>query len=923
MGLTKQYLRYAAAGVFGVVGSSRANVVLFEYQGTAGRLAAVAACEHVFIWDLKTGDKVLTLEGDQHEATVLARSPNKRHLAVGYANGAIKLFNLSTGQAEVAFSGHKSAVTALNYDKSGMRLVSGSSDTEIILWDIVNESGLYRLRGHKGMITQARFLSTKNVLITSSKDTFIKFWDLDTEHCFRTLVGHKTEVWDFVVDGEENLLVTGSGDSEIRTWKLLYDVEAPAENPKRARLGSDDEDDDDEDVSDESSSMISCSLLGSVLRQGKDRVFSMTTDQDGQYLGCHGKDNQIEIFRINTEQEAKKHQQKKLKKVRKRQQEDTELMDGKLKCEDFLRRIATVKCTSKVRAIACITDSEVLKFVGLMVNNSLETCSVDVKQKEVISQNKLSMPGHRSDVRTVAFSSDNTAIMSGSGEEVKVWNRATLQCIRTLRCDYALTCLFAPGDRHVVIGTQSGKLQIFDIAAAAMLEAVEAHTGAVWSVSMAPDKKGLISGSADHTVKFWDFELVTDEEFSSSTKRLTLIHTRTLKMAEDVLCVKYSPDKRLIAVSLLDNTVKVFFADTLKFFLSLYGHKLPVLCMDISSDSNLIITGSADRNIKLWGLDFGDCHKSIFAHDDSIMCLQFIPKTHMFFSGGKDRKVKQWNGDNYDHIITLEGHKGELWCLAVSPSGNFVVTGSHDKSLRLWEKTQEPLVLEEEREMEREKEYEKSAEGGETVIAGETAGETARAGKKTIETVKSAERIMEALELYKIETQKLAKHAEDCKAAGRTLPPPVPDPMMQAFNVTTPLAYVLMVLRKVKSSELEEALLVLPISYIWTLLPILEELLRMRQEVELVSRCLLFLLKIHQGHITSSHTGLPLLENLATTTDQVISGVRDTVGYNLAGLRFLKQQLESKEEMFFLDATKRRADKRKKAKKAAILTLKL
>ena len=53
-----------------------------------------------------------------------------------------------------------------------------------------------------------------------------------------------------------------------------------------------------------------------------------------------------------------------------------------------------------------------------------------------------------------------------------------------------------------------------------------------------------------------------------------------------------------------------------QFFLSLYGHKLPVLCLDISSDSKLLVSGSADRNVKIWGLDFGDCHKSIFAHDD-------------------------------------------------------------------------------------------------------------------------------------------------------------------------------------------------------------------------------------------------------------------------------------------------------------------
>lgn len=43
----------------------------------------------------------------------------------------------------------------------------------------------------------------------------------------------------------------------------------------------------------------------------------------------------------------------------------------------------------------------------------------------------------------------------------------------------------------------------------------------------------------------------------------------------------------------------MYYLDTFKFFLSLYGHKLPVLCMDISSDSTLLISGSADKNIKV------------------------------------------------------------------------------------------------------------------------------------------------------------------------------------------------------------------------------------------------------------------------------------------------------------------------------------
>lgn len=41
-------------------------------------------------------------------------------------------------------------------------------------------------------------------------------------------------------------------------------------------------------------------------------------------------------------------------------------------------------------------------------------------------------------------------------------------------------------------------------------------------------------------------------------------HKRTLQLEEDVLCVKFSPDHRLLAVSLLDSTVKLFYTDTLK-----------------------------------------------------------------------------------------------------------------------------------------------------------------------------------------------------------------------------------------------------------------------------------------------------------------------------------------------------------------------
>lgn len=59
MGLTKQYLRYVPSAVFGVIGSPKANIAYVTIRGgEKGRFVAVAACEHVFIWDVRKAEKV-------------------------------------------------------------------------------------------------------------------------------------------------------------------------------------------------------------------------------------------------------------------------------------------------------------------------------------------------------------------------------------------------------------------------------------------------------------------------------------------------------------------------------------------------------------------------------------------------------------------------------------------------------------------------------------------------------------------------------------------------------------------------------------------------------------------------------------------------------------------------------------------------
>ncbi|KAM7318199.1 hypothetical protein ACRRTK_022936 [Alexandromys fortis] len=775
MGLTKQYLRYVPSAVFGLIGSQKGNIVFVTLRGEKGRYVAVPACEHVFIWDLRKGEK----------------------------------------------------------------------DTDVIIWDVINESGLYRLKGHKDAVTHALFLRERNLLVTSGKDTMVKWWDLDNQHCFKTMVGHRTEVWGLVLVSEEKRLITGAADSELRAWDIAYlqEIDDPEEpEPKKIKEGLRTQDTPEAedgaleaDEASEEDRILSCRKAGSIMREGRDRVVSLAVDKTGRILACHGNDSVLEVFCILSKAEVQKKMDKKLKKARKKAKLNTDSGEEdpetsvSVTLQDEIHRVANIKTSSKIKS--------------------------------------------------------------------------TLQCIRTMPCEYALCSFFVPGDRQVVIGTKTGNLQLFDLASGNLLETVAAHDGALWSMSLSPDQRGFVTGGADKTVKFWDFELVTDK--NSAQKRLSVKHTRTLQLDEDVLCVSYSPNQKLLAVSLLDCTVKVFYVDTLK-------------------DGALIATGSADRNVKIWGLDFGDCHRSLFAHDDSVMHLRFVPKSHLFFTAGKDRKIKQWDADKFEHIQTLEGHHQEIWCLAVSPSGDYVVSASHDKSLRLWERTREPLILEEEREMQREAEYEESvAKEDQPAVPGETQGDSYFAGKKTIETVKAAERIMEAIELYREETAKIKEHRAICRAAGKEVPLPV-NPILMAYGNISPSAYVLEVIKGVKSSELEEALLVLPFSYVPDILSLLNEFIQMGTDIELLCRCLFFLLRIHFGQITSNQMLVPVIEKLKETTISKVRQVQDVIGFNMAGLDYLKRECEAKSEVtFFAEATGLLEEKKRKRRnrRKMILTL--
>ncbi|SCU87039.1 LAFA_0E04324g1_1 [Lachancea sp. 'fantastica'] len=928
--MVKSYQRFEQESVLGVITSSTNCLWIPPQTRNGSGQVLTGALENINCWSMKSGELLGTLSDGlppgavdgkttrPAESSFLQYQPETNLLAVGYADGVIKVWDLLSKSVLISFNGHKSAVTTMKFDNTGTRLISGSKDSDIVVWDLVGEVGLFKLRSHKDSVT-GLWCQGEEWLVSTSKDGLIKVWDMKTRQCVETHMAHVGECWSLGVHAD--LAITAGADNQLKLWELDFD----------AKPGS------------------ILTEKGTHEKQSKQRgvnIEFLSVNENSVFFVVQNADRTAEIFRLRTSEEIAKALKKREKRLTEKGLNESEIKQNlKDSYSSFVMHpFQILRSAFRIKAVCWgAATSSKLELVVTTANNNIDYYSIPYQKREATTPSpaklySIDIKGHRTDVRAVDISDDGKLLASASNGLLKIWNMKTESCIRTFECGYALTCKFLPGGALVILGTKTGELQLFDLASSTLLSTEAAHTDAIWSLDITSDGRRLVTASADKTVRFWEFQAEQERIPDSANKvvtKLKLFHDTTLELNDDVLAVKISPDDKFFAVSLLDNTVKVFFLDSKKFFLSLYGHKLPVLSIDISYDSKLLITSSADKNIKIWGLDFGDCHKSLFAHNDSIMKVCFVPESHNFFSCSKDTLVKYWDGDKFECIQKLAAHQKEVWALAVSSDARTVVSASHDQSIRVWSETDDQVFLEEERERESEETYEETLltsleDGNGDDMFQKAQGESeegidnaTEVHKQTTESLKASERLVDALDLGMAEIRTLAEYEKAVKTweKKKSGPPPgIPQPNSILLAVQkTPLEYIMDVLIRIKPSQLEDALLVLPFSYVFDMLQyiylVVEDKSIMTRRLPLVCRILFFLIRSNHRELFSQKN-----EELKVQVGKIRSSLRnsiqnkaDDLGFNLQGLKFVKNQWNMKHNFDFTDdVTKTGGDKRVK-----------
>ena len=180
------------------------------------------------------------------------------------------------------------------------------------------------------------------------------------------------------------------------------------------------------------------------------------------------------------EKEMAKKLKRKNKRLREKSKEtEAEAIDMNTYFSDFSKRFqysGTHHFPKKVRTLSFSNKSQ-NSFAVNTHNNSIEfyTYNFESEQNQIVPSKKIDSFGHRSAVRTVALSPDDSIILTGSGESVKLWSMTNYTCFRSFETGYCVSSIFLPGNKFFLVGDKQGMLTLFDVNKAEKITEIKAH----------------------------------------------------------------------------------------------------------------------------------------------------------------------------------------------------------------------------------------------------------------------------------------------------------------------------------------------------------------------------------------------------------------------------------------------------------------
>jgi WD40 repeat protein len=335
---------------------------------------------------------------------------------------------------------------------------------------------------------------------------------------------------------------------------------------------------------------------------------------------------------------------------------------------------------------------------------------------------------HASAVHSIAFSPDNSRLVSGGDDgALHLWDARTGEPLgQPWRADSGLilgVAFSADGARIVSAGTDAGgeaaASLVWDLNGGRPLgPLIDAVPGAVNCVAVDPKGHLVALGLDDGSVEFWSLDSrrrvgrsaqsqggpISSLAFSPDGGRIVAGGYDGIRLwdaqqgtaiaaihdghQDFVEAIAFSPDGERIVAGSADGTLRLWSATNRPPLSAVFETAQRDIYTVAYSPrgGKSIVSGSEDNDLRLWDAVSGVAVTApLRGHRLTVNAAAFSPDGRMIASGGADGTVRRWNAVDGQPIgAPLAGHEGPVQGVAFSRDGLRLVSAGHDGTLRFW-----------------------------------------------------------------------------------------------------------------------------------------------------------------------------------------------------------------------------------------------
>ncbi len=132
----------------------------------------------VRVWEVATKEEMMRMSvEDRGWMYTVAVSPNGRYVIQGGDDQLGRVWDLETGELVMTLKGHTERIWSAEFSPDGKRILTGSYDNTARLWDAKRGEELLVLRGHTAQVWSVAFSQDGKRIVTGSWDKTARVWD--------------------------------------------------------------------------------------------------------------------------------------------------------------------------------------------------------------------------------------------------------------------------------------------------------------------------------------------------------------------------------------------------------------------------------------------------------------------------------------------------------------------------------------------------------------------------------------------------------------------------------------------------------------------------------------------------------------------------------------------------------------------------